>query len=95
MNKPAHPLSCVDNRQSPYGGDAYGWAMAQARFLREQQLDAIDCENLTGIRAEAFRQAWAEAVAQTGFGLDSFPLEPPGWNVIDNSPVSKDDIPVR
>jgi hypothetical protein len=51
--------------------------------------------HLDEIRAEAYRQARVEAVAQTGFSLDLFPAEPPGWNVIENPPVSEDDIPVR
>ena len=34
-------------RPSPaYDADGYGWAMAQGRFLRERQLDAIDWDNV-------------------------------------------------
>jgi hypothetical protein len=43
-------------------------------------------------RDEAYRQARVAAVAETGFALDSFPIEPPGWNVIENPPASLEDF---
>jgi hypothetical protein len=46
MNKQAHPVSARREAIPPYDEDAYGWAMAQARFLREQRLEAIDWENV-------------------------------------------------
>ncbi|MBA2918534.1 DUF29 family protein [Sphingomonas sp. MAH-20] len=52
-------------------------------------------QHLEEIRAEAYRQARVEAVAETGFAEDTFPIDPPGWNVIENPPVSFDDIPIR
>jgi hypothetical protein len=47
---------------------------------------------LEEIRAEAYRQALVQAQAETGLDLSAFPAEPPGWNVIENPPVSLDDI---
>ena len=43
-------------------------------------------------RDEAYRQARVAAQAETGFALDIFPAEPPGWNVIENPPATLDDI---
>jgi hypothetical protein len=47
---------------------------------------------LEEIRAEAYRQAKVAAEAETGISEQAFPAEPPGWNVIENPPVSLDDI---
>lgn len=52
-------------------------------------------QHLDEIRAEAYRQARIEAVNETGLSLDKFPAEPPGWNVIENPPVSENDIAIR
>jgi hypothetical protein len=47
---------------------------------------------LEEIRTEAYRQARVAAEAETGISQSVFPLDPPGWNVIENPPVSLDDI---
>lgn len=52
-------------------------------------------QHLEEIRAEAYRQARVEVVAETGLAEETFPIEPPGWNIIENPPVSFDDIPLR
>lgn len=140
-----------------YERDTYGWALAQARLLREKRFDDVDWDKLAeeiesvgnsqfdalesalrvllthllkwehqpafrsrswynsvreqhrqyrrrldrnpglkphleDIRAEAYRQARVAAEAETGLDLSVFPLDPPGWNVIENPPVSLDDI---
>jgi hypothetical protein len=50
---------------------------------------------LDDIRLEAYRQARVAAQEETGFNMESFPVDPPGWNVIENPPVSVDDIAER
>lgn len=50
---------------------------------------------LEEIRSEAYRQALAETAAETGLAADSFPADPPGWNLINNPPVREEDIPER
>lgn len=49
-------------------------------------------QHLEEIRAEAYRQARVDAIAETGFDSNIFPAEAPGWNIIENPPISFDDI---
>jgi hypothetical protein len=46
MNKPSHPVPAAQPTSPAYDEDAYGWAMAQARLLRERRFDAIDWDNI-------------------------------------------------
>lgn len=46
MNKPGHPSPPFDTASPPYELDAYGWAMAQARLIRERRFDQLDIENI-------------------------------------------------
>ena len=46
MNKPAHPKAPFAPASPPYELDGYGWAMAQARLLRERRFDELDVENI-------------------------------------------------
>lgn len=63
----------------------------ERRLLRSPSLKS----SLEDIRAEAFRQALVEVMAETGLAPVSFPPEPLGWNVIRNPSVGEDDLPVR
>lgn len=143
-----------------YEADTYGWAVTQARLIRERRFDEVDwakiaeeLESVGGseyealesalrvflthllkweyqpsfrsrswfntireqhrqykrriernpglkskleeIRAEAYEQARVAAEAETGIKMSNFPADPPGWNVIENPPVSLDDIAER
>ena len=44
MNKPAR--FDISGTAPAYAADAYGWAMAQGRVLRERRVDAVDWDNL-------------------------------------------------
>ncbi len=46
MNKPGHPTPPFDTASPPYELDGYGWAMAQARLIRERRFDELDIENI-------------------------------------------------
>lgn len=46
MNKPTYPTSSSASTAPVYDDDAYGWAMAQAAFLRERRFDTIDWDNV-------------------------------------------------
>jgi hypothetical protein len=46
MNKPDHPRAAAIVPSPRYDDDAYGWAMAQARHLRDRRFDAIDWDNV-------------------------------------------------
>lgn len=42
----SHPARTVPESAPAYHEDAYGWAMAQGRFLRERRFDAVDWDNV-------------------------------------------------
>ncbi len=63
----------------------------ERRLLRNPGLKSA----LDEIREEAYRQARVQAVAETGLPIETFPVHPPGWNIINNPPVSEDDLPAR
>ena len=46
MNKPGHPTPPFDTASPPYELDGYGWAMAQAKRIRERRFDQLDIENI-------------------------------------------------
>lgn len=46
MNKPSHPAPPFEDASPPYEVDGYGWAMAQARLLRERRFGELDIENI-------------------------------------------------
>lgn len=46
MNKHSPPIRAEEALAPDYGTDGYGWALAQARLLREQRADAIDWDNV-------------------------------------------------
>jgi hypothetical protein len=46
MNKVAHPKAPFAPTSPPYELDGYGWAIAQARLLRERRFDELDTENI-------------------------------------------------
>lgn len=46
MNRPSQPRPPFEAASPPYQLDGYGWAMAQARLLRERRFDAIDLINI-------------------------------------------------
>ncbi len=52
-------------------------------------------QHLDEIRAEAYRRARVQAEAETGLSIDSFAGDPPGWNAIENPPVSEADVAER
>ena len=51
--------------------------------------------HLDEVRDEAYRQARVAAQAETGLAIEAFPVDAPGWNIIENPPVSADDLPYR
>lgn len=46
VNKPLHPIAGGSARSPAYEADSYGWALAQARLIRERRYDAIDWGNV-------------------------------------------------
>jgi hypothetical protein len=58
MNKTAHSISADSEAGPAYGVDAYGWAMAQADFLRQRRLDAIDWQHVAEEIASIGRSEW-------------------------------------
>jgi hypothetical protein len=52
-------------------------------------------QHLETIRANAHKSARRLAAAETGLDLALFPLEPLGWNIINNPPVHEEDLPQR
>lgn len=46
MNKPVHPVVSPEGGSPAYEADAYGWALAQAAFIRSGRLDQIDWTNV-------------------------------------------------
>lgn len=46
MNKPSQPKPPFETASPPYELDGYGWAMAQAKLLRERRFDELDIENI-------------------------------------------------
>lgn len=51
--------------------------------------------SLDEMRIEAYQQARITAQNETGLDLDVFPLDPPGWNAINNPVAHEEDLPVR
>lgn len=46
MNEPIHPVAAAAAPSPSYDEDPYGWAIAQATFVRKRRLDAIDWDNV-------------------------------------------------
>jgi hypothetical protein len=52
-------------------------------------------QHLEQIRADAHKSARRLAAAETGLDIVFFPIDPPGWNVINNPPAREEDLPQR
>jgi hypothetical protein len=46
MNRPSHPTPPFEVASPPYDLDTYGWALAQARLIRERRLAEVDWDNV-------------------------------------------------
>ena len=51
--------------------------------------------SLEELCAEAYRQARVEAQVETGLAIETFAIETPGWNIINNFAADESGIPPR
>lgn len=58
MNKPSRPEPPFATASPPYELDGYGWAMAQARLIREHRIDEIDWDNVAEEIESVGRSEW-------------------------------------